>query len=231
MLPRAGTSTTDDRSDKFTLRIYGDALPRNVSSGREDTTRVLFEAVNEKFGFSFGEAERAQVKACHRTRGKAILASFNTALPGSVMQTLLFRDGNWEGRPGSKELKIEKFSGPLDGAILGALLYVRKIDKGRYDKDDARKRVVRADLEKLSNSPWYNHLDKDGKRTKVYVRHLDQALELMTEEERRDFIRDQERRSREVVSREAESSSDDRGGRKRRGGDADKGAPLAKTLR
>jgi hypothetical protein len=99
-----------------------------VSSGpRENTALVASRVIFEKWGLTIEPHERYQMLACHRVT-KGIVMAFNSTLPGSLYEKLLYRPDNWHGQLSGNplmEVFLYKHCGRHDGPIKSGLLQIR----------------------------------------------------------------------------------------------------------
>jgi len=79
---------------KYCILVHGKDMPKKTPP--EDSVDVLFNVCRQKWGFSFSEADRQQIKACH-CQGDDILLTVNSKIDSSLFHRLMFRDGNWNG--------------------------------------------------------------------------------------------------------------------------------------
>ena len=179
---------------KMCLSVSGEGVPKATKG--EDTCAVLWSCLNRKFGLKLDSGDRAQVVSCHRGLGGGIIVSLNHALPGSVYVRMLFREKNWNGEltglTGKQDrVVISKVPGPVDGPIIGALLFLRRKDIDAYPaaEDKHKRRIGRCDSARLSNVVNYRRYNSAGVLGRpVPVRHISEALRLMTPTERLEFL-------------------------------------------
>ena len=174
---------------KYCLRMSGDDLPK--SDKGEDCIAIWIEGMRQKFAIQISEDERMQFRACHRVSDGSIMAAFTTSIAGSVFDRCAYRgdrkDGkgsNWNGERNQGEgrnlkVSVDRVASKADSSIQSAGLHLKRKDK---DRPQLERRVVQV---KISRSGAV--IFRNGKGDHQMMYHVQEALEIMTEEERKEF--------------------------------------------